>query len=55
MTALDIDGRIYQILRRRGGDPTVTVTPDPPEQLRTTVIPDCLSTLLTTFQRLAAI
>jgi hypothetical protein len=55
MTARDIDGRIYQIQRRRGGDTTVTVTPDPPEQLRTHVIPDCLNTLLTTLQRLATI
>jgi hypothetical protein len=52
LTARDIDGRIYQIQRHRGGDTRVAVTPDPPDALRTRVIPDCLSQMTSTFQHL---
>ncbi len=51
MTAQDVDGRIYQLLRHRGQDPVITVTPDPAEAMRRRVIPDCLDSLIATFQR----
>ncbi|MFF0371217.1 hypothetical protein [Micromonospora sp. NPDC005087] len=49
LTACDIDGRHYRILRYRGLDTTTTlVLDDPPAQVRATVIPACLRRLLTT-------
>jgi hypothetical protein len=50
LTACDIDGRYYQILRVRGAShPTVTVLADPPATVRATVIPDCLYRLVNAF------
>ncbi|MER7894295.1 hypothetical protein ABTX15_31260 [Micromonospora sp. NPDC094482] len=48
LTACDIDGRHYQILRLRGTATTTTVVlDDPPARVRATVIPACLHRLLT--------
>ncbi|MFC4148030.1 hypothetical protein ACFO0M_17380 [Micromonospora mangrovi] len=48
VTACDVDGRHYQILRYRGLDTTTTVVlDDPPARVRATVIPACLRHLLT--------
>ncbi|MDZ5447272.1 hypothetical protein U2F26_31960 [Micromonospora sp. 4G57] len=48
LTACDIDGRHYQILRYRGVGTTRTlVLDDPPARVRATVIPACLRRLLT--------
>ncbi|MEV0811352.1 hypothetical protein [Micromonospora sp. NPDC050200] len=48
LTACDIDGRHYQILRLRGAATTTTVVlDDPPPRVRATVIPACLRRLLT--------
>ncbi|MFG1888088.1 hypothetical protein ACGFIR_09490 [Micromonospora sp. NPDC049051] len=48
LTACDIDGRHYQILRIRGSATTTTVVlDDPPALVRATVIPTCLRRLLT--------
>ncbi|MCO1593755.1 hypothetical protein M8C17_01080 [Micromonospora sp. RHAY321] len=47
LTACDVDGRHYQILRVRGAATTrTTILDDPPARVRASVIPACLHRLL---------
>jgi hypothetical protein len=53
LAAIDVDGRLYQIVRRRSQpEPTVTVFADPPEFARDTTIVAALTRLTRTAQTL---